>query len=690
MAVLKAIRGLDPGTICKLVSPTVVIGRNPKTCDLVLEHFAVSRKHARILKVDNCRYIEDLESRNGVLLNGKKIQAGVEGRQRLYPGDLLEIAAFEFIYADVPSTDELVFMDEDTEKPGILSTLDCSSDSSFEQGSGRRQSKLRTLVGIINDLSHELDLDRVLPKVMTSLLRAFPKTQTGCVLLRDDSGDLQPVIAEVPLQVSEPRPVSRSIVDEVVRQRCALLASNSPEFARRDQITAEDETLETSVISAPLLDAANDVFGVIQLEITDGRDQFSQSDLELLGAIARHLAVVFENSRLHENALREQRTEFEARFRKLIEESIQGILIHRLFKPLFVNQAWAELHGYSVQEILAMESVLPLIAPHEQERAMQYAQARLRGEDVPTRYEVQNIRRDGSPVWVEKFISVIEWDGQPAVQTSLVDLTQRKKAEFALHNANDELERRVGLRTAELQRSNSDLEKFAYSVSHDLQAPLRTVAGYCQLLQRRYVDQLDEEANEFLAGAVGGTERMRRLLDDLLKYSRVTTETSPFQPVDCNEIVEEVRRNLESQIEESGTHISMDPLPTVMADRSQLVQLFQNLVGNAIAYCSDAPPRIHIRSEERPDQWEFFVRDNGVGINEKKFELIFQVFQRLYAEHERPGSGIGLSICKRIVERHGGEMSVSSEVGKGSEFSFTLAKHPSPSGDTGDAVGSSK
>ena len=439
-----------------------------------------------------------------------------------------------------------------------------------------------------------------------------------------------------------------------------------------------------------------------QLEVTDGFEHFNYSDLEMLGAVARHLAIVIENSRLHDLALREQRTEFEARFRKLIEVSIHGILIHRLFKPLFVNEAWAALHGYTVPEVLAMESVLPLIVPHERDRAMQLAQSRMHGEQMPPRYETQHLRRDGSTVWVEKFVSVIEWDGQPAAQTSLIDLSQRKEAEEALQKAYDGLELRVQKRTeelatanhqlqseilerqhyaAELERSNRDLEQFAYSVSHDLQAPLRTIDSYCQLLRRRYEGKFDQDADEFLGSAVEGAKRMKRLLDDLLAYSRVATEANPFHETDCNVVVAEVRGNLELQIRETDAELTSDPLPVVLGDRSQLMQLFQNLIGNAIKYRGDRPPRIHVSWEERPDEWEFCVQDNGLGIEERQFERIFQVFQRLFAEHERPGSGIGLSICKRIVTRHEGRMWLTSEPGQGSRFYFTIAKQPVPPPD---------
>jgi PAS domain S-box-containing protein len=697
MAVLKATRGLAPGTTCKLETDSVVVGRNPKVCDIVLEHFAVSREHASIEKVDSSTYVVDLDSRNGVVLNGQMIQPGTKGRRRLYSGDRLEIAAFEFIYDEDPSTDDLVFMADDAERPGILSTLDCSTDSSKKSISGTSPSKLETLVGIIEDISDAIDLDRVLPKIITSLFRAFRQAQSGCVLLRDESGVLTPAVAQVPKGVTEPMSISRDIIDEVVDKRYAILASraSSDSAAFRDDDTHDSQ--RSSVMSAPMLNSSDEVIGVIQLEIGNEFSQFNHSDLELLGAVARHLAIVVENSKLHEHALRQQRSEFELRFKKLIEGSVQGISIHRFFKPLFVNKAWATLHGYSVEEVLAMESILPMIAPDDREQAMSYARSRIRGEDAPTRYESQDMCRDGSTIWVEKFVTVVEWDGQPAIQSSVVDLSQRKEAEITLQNAHDELDRRVRERTkelatinqqlqgeiserqrnaTELERSNRDLEQFAYSVSHDLQAPLRTISGYCQLLQRRYKGHFDTDADGFLAGAVDGTKRMKRLLDDLLTYSRVATQTRPFDETDCNLVVDEVRNNLGSQIQEAKAELTTDKLPVVIGDRSQLMQLFQNVVGNAIAYRSERPLEIHISYDDQPDESIFCIRDNGVGIDEHQYERIFQIFQRLFAERERPGSGVGLSICKRIVERHGGRMWLKSELDVGSEFFFTIAKRP--------------
>jgi PAS domain S-box-containing protein len=228
----------------------------------------------------------------------------------------------------------------------------------------------------------------------------------------------------------------------------------------------------------------------------------------------------------------------------------------------------------------------------------------------------------------------------------------------------------------ELERSNQDLEQFAYSVSHDLQSPLRTVASYCQLLQKRYAGQFDPEADEFLTGAIEGARRMRRLLDDLLSYSRVATRAHQFLPADANTVLKEALFNLQVTIDENQAEVTHEELPSVVCDATQLMQLFQNLIGNAIRYRSEAPPRIQVRCDEQPDHWTFHVRDNGVGIEPRHQARIFQIFQRLYAEHEIPGSGIGLAICKRIVERHGGKIWVESQAGEGSTFSFTLPKTP--------------
>ncbi len=261
---------------------------------------------------------------------------------------------------------------------------------------------------------------------------------------------------------------------------------------------------------------------------------------------------------------------------------------------------------------------------------------------------------------------------KPQVVVNSRDLTERKQAEEQIRKLNIELEQRVNERTAELKRSNEDLQQFAYVASHDLQEPLRMISSYVQLLERRYKNMLDEEADEFIGYAVGGAHRMETLIKDLLAYSRVGTHGKPFAPTDCENILREVMANLQLRIEGSGAEVTHDPLPTLVADGTQLVQLFQNLISNAIKFRSVAAPRIHIAAERRGEEWLFSVRDNGIGIDPQYVERIFVIFQRLHTAAKYPGTGIGLAICKKIVERHGGHIGVESKLEEGATFYFTI------------------
>jgi light-regulated signal transduction histidine kinase (bacteriophytochrome) len=218
------------------------------------------------------------------------------------------------------------------------------------------------------------------------------------------------------------------------------------------------------------------------------------------------------------------------------------------------------------------------------------------------------------------------------------------------------------------------LEQFAYVASHDLQEPLRGVAGMAELLQQRYQDQLDSRADEYIGHMVEGTHRMQTLINDLLSYSRIGRRGEPIQATEAEAALQASLENLNLAIQEYGASITNEDLPTVQADPTQLIQLFQNLIGNALKFRAERPPQIHVGVTDAGDFWQFSVQDNGIGIEPQYFERVFQVFQRLHTRREYKGTGIGLAICKKIVERHGGRIWVESEVGQGTTFYFTLPK----------------
>ena len=239
---------------------------------------------------------------------------------------------------------------------------------------------------------------------------------------------------------------------------------------------------------------------------------------------------------------------------------------------------------------------------------------------------------------------------------------------------NDLVEARQKLEesVSELGRSNADLQQFAYVASHDLQEPLRMVSSYTQLIARRYKGKLDADADEFIAFAVDGANRMQRLILDLLAYSRVNTAGRQFEPTAMETVLKAALNNLTNAVKESQAIITHDPLPAVMGDDKQLAQLFQNLLSNAVKFGGAQPPRIHISAKQTDGEWLFSVRDHGIGLDPQYADRIFVIFQRLHTREEYPGTGIGLAICKKIVERHGGRIWVESELGKGATFYFTM------------------
>ena len=283
------------------------------------------------------------------------------------------------------------------------------------------------------------------------------------------------------------------------------------------------------------------------------------------------------------------------------------------------------------------------------------------GERLVAR-EVRVRRADGERIWLSVNGAPLgeSSEGVARAVFAFEDITHRKEREA-------ELERTVD----QLQRSNRKLQRFAYITSHDLQEPLRMVSAYLQLLESRYADDLDGDALEFIDFAVDGAERMRDMINDLLAYSRIDTHGEPFETVDVNELLGDVRADLRIGIEEADAEVTADDLPTVAADRKQLDRLLRDLVSNGIKY-NHGEPRVHVSAERLDGAWRFSVSDDGIGIEDRHRERVFEVFKRLHGTQEYSGTGIGLAVCQKIVERHDGRIWVDSEPGAGSTFHFTI------------------
>ncbi len=359
--------------------------------------------------------------------------------------------------------------------------------------------------------------------------------------------------------------------------------------------------------------------------------------------------------------------------RSLIETSLDPLVtIGPDGKITDVNMATELVTGYSRDELIGTDFSDYFTEPDKAREGYQEVFRNMQVFDYPL--EIKHKDGPVTPVLYNASVYHDESNNVIGVFAAARDITERKKAEKLLK-----------LKLEELARSNAELEQFAYVSSHDLQEPLRMIGSYLQLLQRRYQGQLDDKADKYINFAVDGASRMQNLINDLLEFSRVTTRAKEFEPTDCELILDHVLSNLEVSIKENKAVVSHNHLPAVMADSTQLAQVFQNLISNAIKFRSEETPKIYISAEKEDDKWIFSVADNGIGIDPKHSEKIFEVFKRLHKRREYPGTGIGLSICKKIIERHGGHIWVESEPDKGSIFYFTIPEEGVINGESDDS-----
>ena len=441
---------------------------------------------------------------------------------------------------------------------------------------------------------------------------------------------------------------------------------------RRKDGTIIPVSINLSLIKSELIE----IIGVsnISYDITEFKN--AEEKLKTYGIhleeLVKNRTAELEAAKNKAEAMAEALRKSEEQLRFITENVPVGLGISRIddSKILYANPAYQEILGYSPGELINQYGRNLFYSKSDREKAVN----ELKKQGFLKDYVLKFKRKDGSIVWVSISAKFIDYANEPVVMGTVTDISERiqseeelRKSKLALFKLNDDL-----------TRSNKELLQFAYLSSHDLQEPLRTISTFTQLLSERYHDKFDAEGQQFVHYIVDSSMRMTALLHDLLIYSRAGTNPFKHTGVDFNKIIEKVVHKFRSRIQEINAEVSSDKLPTVIGDEDQLQQLLQDLVWNALKFCNSTP-KIHISAKEEPGNYLFSIKDNGIGIDPQYADRIFQIFQRLVDRHEYSGTGMGLAVSKRIVERHGGKIWFESQPGEGTTFYFTIAKNISVS-----------
>ena len=412
--------------------------------------------------------------------------------------------------------------------------------------------------------------------------------------------------------------------------------------------------------------AAADGSKVGALTIADPKVRdFSPADLQMLRNLAEWVEREFNLLQVQTELkwAKEQQRRGEEHFRLLIENAQEIVLVLEADGIMrYKSPSIERVLGYRTQDLLR-KSMFEFVAAYDLPKALTVFNEAIRQNGTTQFVEFRCRDKDGSwrvlQAWLKNLLQDRVVEG---IIVNLRDVSQLKQAEEAVTKTADDL-----------ARSNQELEQFAYAASHDLQEPLRKIASYTQLLQQRYKGKFDAEADKFIGYIVDGAYRMQALIRDLLMYSRAGRGELALEPTDMEQVLAQALSNLETALQANQAAVTHDPLPMVMASPSQMTQILQNLVGNAIKYHGDAPPKVHVSALQKSGFWQFSIQDNGIGIDPQYADRVFIIFQRLHTKKEYAGTGIGLAICKKMVERHGGQVWLESEgEGKGTTFKFTL------------------